>query len=304
MDMQNYKLWILKLITAFTLALLHACGGGMQNDRSADGGQLIPPEQPTNPDDSRPSIHNTGVPTGTILRQWTGSASITLSDTVFEGVFFPILPPNTYYVISGNNVTLKHCALSGGLIISGTNIRIERCTIKGGVSISGAQIVVLDKNNIQGSTDDLLHITSDTGRVQNITLSGNYLHSPQPACGAHADGLQVRGVDTLMILNNRIDMGAWTQVCGQDALNAAIFLEVANGGNQDISIVDNILNGGGFTLRLNTATNIRVLRNRFGRDEQYGVILNSSADGSVIEFSSNVRHDNGEAILLPSNPIP
>jgi hypothetical protein len=201
-----------------------------------------------------------------------------------------------YYVFSGNNLTFRNCYIRGGLLLQGDNITVEHCTIEGGVSFSGTNTVSFQYNNVKDSGDDLLHITSDSGQSANITLANNYIHTPTPSCGAHADGLQVRGVNTLSIVNNTIDMGPWVQVCGQDALNAAIFFESANGGNSNLTVDGNYLNGAGITLRLNPGANQKIINNRFGRQYHYGVVNNATSAGNITQQSGNVMDDDGSAV--------
>jgi hypothetical protein len=282
--------WIAILLSG---ALLVACGGGGGvNDKPTPAPPAAPPGGQVRPDAS-----NTGVPGGTLLRPWTGGATLQTPGVVLDGHDFPALPAGSYYRITADHATLRNCRMASSLLIQlATHVRVERCEIVGGVSISGAANVVLDRNHIHGSEDDLLHVTSDTGRVRHITLSNNFVHAPRPACGAHADGLQARGVDHLSLVNNVIDMGPWRQVCGLDALNAAVFLEAANGGNTHLLLDGNHLNGGGYTLRIGPAAAVRVVRNRFGRDERYGPVLVTAAPGSLVEATDNRREDTGEAV--------
>lgn len=83
-------------------------------------------------------------------------------------------------------------------------------------------------------------------------------------------------------------MGPWFQVCGQDALNAAIFFESANGGNSNITVDSNYLNGAGITLRLNPGSNQKIINNRFGRDYQYAAVSNNASGGDITQKSGNV----------------
>jgi Right handed beta helix region len=277
------------------LATFAACSGGSGDNPSPE----LP--QPTPPGTSvRPNAGNTGVPTGTALRAWPGGSVLADSDVVLDGHDYAALPAGSYYRLTGSNVTLRNCRIASGLLIQrARNVRVERCEIVGGVSLSGSVDVVLDRNNIHGSGDDLLHVTSDTGRVRNVTMSNNFVHEANPRCGAHADGIQVRGVDQLVLFNNVIDMGPWRQVCGQDALNAAVFLEDANGGNVGITLNENFLNGGGHTLRVGPSATTRIVRNKFGRDERYGPVLVTATPGSIIEAAGNARDDTGEPIRIP-----
>ena len=172
-----------------------------------------------------------------------------------------------------------------------------RSTISGiGVNLSGTGTVNLRYNRIYNFTSDAIHITADTGSVTNVTLTGNYIHSPTPQCGAHADGLQVRGVTGLLLDNNSFDMGPWAQVCGQDALNAALFFEDANGGNSGITVRDNYLNGGGFIVYFDESSGQIFKDSAFGSNGEYGYAYPGS-DPS--DFSDRT----GNYILATGSPL-
>jgi hypothetical protein len=283
-----------RLLAVFWLSLVVAgCGGG------SNGGALTSPPSTPPGNEARPDSNNTGVPAGTALRPWTGDSRLQTAGVVLDGYDFSALPAGSYYRITANHVTLRNCRMGSGLLIQlATHVLVERCEIVGGVSVSGSIDVVLDHNRIHGSGDDLLHVTSDTGRSRNIRFSNNLVHDPRPVCGAHADGVQVRGVDNLSLTNNVIDMGPWRQVCGLDVLNAAVFLEAANGGNANVTLDGNFLNGGGYTLRIGHSTAVRVVGNRFGHDERYGPVLTTAAPGSIVEAADNVREGTGTPIAV------
>lgn len=283
-----------KLLTVLGWCLVIAgCGGG------STSGPLTSPPSTSPGSEARPDASNTGVPAGTALRPWTHGSRLQTAGVVLDGYDFSALPAGSYYRITANHVTLRNCRMGSGLLIQlATNVRVERCEIVGGVSVSGAIDVVLDRNRIHGSGDDLLHVTSDTGRARNILFSNNLVHDPRPVCGAHADGIQVRGVDNLSLVNNAIDMGPWRQVCGLDALNAAVFLEAANGGNANVTLEGNFLNGGGYTLRIGPSKAVRVLGNRFGNDERFGPVLTTADPGSIIEAADNIRDITGTPIAV------
>jgi hypothetical protein len=216
---------------------------------------------------------------------------------VIDGYDLP-KPSEGYYTFAGNNVTLRNCRIGGGVVFSGDNVKVENCEIPNGLSLSGTATAVVRYNNIHSFGGDGVHITSDTGQVSNVTFANNYVHNPTPSPGAHADGMQVRGVKGLTISNNNIDMGVWRQVSGQDALNAAIFLESANGGNSDITIASNYLNGGGYILRVGPGPNTRITNNRFGPDGYYGISHNISSAGNIVENSGNVMDATGVAVKI------
>ena len=296
--------------TACVLALIVAgCGsdgGGSAPPVQLPGPAPAPSPTPTpaptptpTPPSPRPDAGNTGVPAGVTLRPWSGPAYDGRSNLVIDGYELPVPRDGSYYHFAGADVVLRNCLSRVGILLSGPRSRIEHCEIQGGISMSGAADIILRHNNIHGSASDLLHITSDTGRVRNLLISNNYLHSPRPACEAHADGIQIRGVDGLRVEQNTIDMGPWRQICGLDALNAAIFFENANGGNAAIRIIGNYLNGGGIVLRLAPGRDQRILDNRFGRDERYGLVLNNAVRGDIVAASGNVRDDTGDPVPIP-----
>lgn len=261
------------------------------------GGTTPPPTTPPPPSGSRPSLSNTGVPAGTSLTNYSGSSSISDSNVVYDGVNFPALSGD-YYRFFGNNLTITNSKIGSGVTFYGDNIRIERSEIVDGLSLSGTLGVVAEYNRIHTFTDDGVHITSDTGQAGNITLAHNYIHNAIPPDSAHSDALQVRGVDNLTLTNNNFDMGAWRQVGAGGPKNAAIFLEGGNGGNRNITLNGNYLNGGGYVVRINTGVNFKFANNRFGRDEGFGLVLNSSSAGTVTQWTGNVRDDNGETVNL------
>lgn len=282
---------------------------GAKRTPTAAQGQSTSPSTPTQatpspsdpivqppPQSSRPNSQNTGVPIGTNLSNYSGAVTNNTSSTTFDNVNFPSPSGPGYYIFSGSNLTFRNCYFNGGLLLQGDNITIEHCTIKGGVSFSGTDTVSFRYNNIFNSSDDSLHITSDSGQSANIALTNNYIHSPTPSCGAHADGLQVRGVNGLSLINNAIDMGPWAQVCGQDTLNAAVFFESANGGNSDIVLDGNYLNGAGITLRLSPGADQKITNNRFGRSYYYAPVLNSTNPGDIILNTGNVMDDDGSVL--------
>lgn len=238
---------------------------------------------------TRPSAATTGVPAGTTLSNYTGAAYNNNSDVTYENMIF-----SGSMTFAGNNVVLRNCKLNSSVLFSGDNVRMERCEVDGGVSLSGTATVNLAYNRIHSFGSDGLHITSDTGQVKDVMIAHNYIHDPTPVAGAHADGVQVRGVQRLTFLNNNIDMGPWKTVNGLDVLNAAVFLQAgANGGNSDVTMDSNYLNGGGYIFYLGAGPRSRIINNRFGPNGFYGLVNNTAGAGDVIEASGNVRDDNG-----------
>lgn len=263
-------------------------GGGGGGTPAPGGGTTPPPTTPPPSGSNRPSASNTG-PTGALTNTYSGPASNGSSNLTYEYTDFPTPGAPGYYIFSGNNLIFRNCYIHGdGVQFNGDNITIENCIIEGGVSLSGTNGVTFRYNEIYNFTGDGIHLTSDSGPAANVTISHNYVHTPTPNCGDHADGIQIRGVNTLMLYNNNFDMGEWFQVCGLDALNAAVFFESANGGNSNLTVDSNYLNGAGITLRLNPGSNQKIINNRFGDDYKYGVVSNQTSAGNITQKSGNV----------------
>ncbi|MGC1469377.1 MAG: right-handed parallel beta-helix repeat-containing protein [Sphingorhabdus sp.] len=264
-----------------------------------------PPTPPPPPPPAglvRPNASNTGFPAGMALLSWTGPQTDARSGIVIDGYDLP-RPSGGYYIFTGNNLILRNCRINGGVLFSGDNIRVERCEIIGGLSLSGTANATVEYNNIHDISDDGIHVTSDSGQVRTVTIAHNFVHTyVYPAAIAcndpHSDGIQVRGADGLTLLNNVFDMGRWQTICNGrfTPLSAAIFLEPANGGNRNITVDRNYLNGSAIVLRIGQGPNTRIIGNRFGRDERFGLVSNDSQPGDIIEKSGNVRDDTGEPV--------
>lgn len=257
----------------------------------------IPPTAPPS-GNVRPNSSNTG-PNAALTSTYSGAASNGSSGQTFQNMNFPAPGGIGYYIFSGDNLIFRNCYINGGgILISGDNIVIENCTIEGGISLSGTNGVTFRYNNVQNFSGDGIHLTSDSGQAANVTIAHSYIHAPQPLCGDHADGIQIRGVNTLSLIDNVFDMGPWFQVCGQDALNAAIFFESANGGNSNLTVDGNYLNGAGITLRLNPGANQKIINNRFGRLYHYGLVNNAAGPSDIVQKSGNVMDDDGSAVTF------
>lgn len=253
---------------------------------------------------SRPNAHNTGVQKGITLNTFaedlpvTGNIiAINDSDKTFENLSFKNPGEGNYYVFYGNNLIIKNCKIPNGLQVNGTNVRIEHCEVTGGISCSGAKDITISNNNISQFTQGV-YVASDSGQASDIKIEKNFIHTPDPPCEAHSDGIQVRGVNKIVIDNNTVDMGPWKQVCGLDAYTAAVFIQDANGGHENVTINNNYMNGGGRILLLTSGTDIKVTNNRFGRTYQYGVYGNDTTPGDITKWENNVFDDNEEPITL------
>lgn len=245
----------------------------------------------------RPNASCTGVPSGTVLSSWTGGPnSSSASNVTYDGVNIPAPSGDDHWTFSGNNVTIRNSKITGAVWFLGNNLTIEHSEIVGGVSLSGTGTVSMTYNNIH-DWDDGIHITSDSGPVTDVTISYNYVHDPDPPCGAHADVIQLLGVNGLIVTHNNLDMGPWFQVCGQDVLNGVFQIESTQGPDTNMTISDNYLNGGGYTARFYACSNTSFTNNRFGRDYHYGPVDNQD-NSCFTNKSGNVWDDTGQSITF------
>jgi hypothetical protein len=235
----------------------------------------------------KPGAGNTGVPAGTSLKT-DSSSEIDASNLTLDGRKFTADTVRVY----GNNVTITNSQFVGSVVAYGDNFTVSHTTAQG-VALSGVAGGLLEYLNISG-WDDGIDLFSDTGPVSNITLRYNYIHNPNPPASAHADGTQVRGVTGLAITCSVYDLGAW-----QTTYNSAIYLENAYQGDTNITLSNNWLNGGGYTISVD-ATNLTVTNNRFGADDHWGQCDNASNKGGIAAFTShgNVLDATGQPLNL------
>jgi hypothetical protein len=235
-----------------------------------------------------------GVPSSATLKPLTGALK---ANTTYDGYAIPASALSGTVGVSG--LVLRNCALASGAVFSGNDVTIDHCSIHGGVSLSGGDRFVFTNNAVTG-WDDALHITSDSGPVNTVTVRGNWLHAPAPSCSDHSDGIQLLGVTGAQIDHNVIDLGRWIQ-CGSDPdngpLNGAFQVEVTQGPVSGVVIDHNWLNGGGYTLRVYAGCQgVHITANAFGRDARWGPFDTLKAGAGVVEFTGNTWEDTGAAI--------
>ncbi|SDF65466.1 hypothetical protein SAMN05660662_2934 [Blastococcus aurantiacus] len=164
---------------------------------------------------------------------------------------------------------------AGLLVLPGDPVNVSWSTIRGGLGVSSHTGGRFSNLDIRDLPHDGLHITSDRGQLaRDLVFDTCWVHGFQPAAGAHADGIQIRGVDGLTLANCTLDLGPWAHgPDGRDALNAAFFTENANGGASNVRLRNSYLNGGGITWRSGGAVAgaFEVTDCDFGPDWRYAV---------------------------------
>ncbi|MBO1751992.1 right-handed parallel beta-helix repeat-containing protein [Actinotalea sp. BY-33] len=194
-------------------------------------------------------------------------------------------------VVTGKDVTLKNVQVDGEIILRGSGATVTDSKV-GALSVSGAAGVTISRVEISGASGkDGIHVTSDTGRVTDLVIEDSRIHSPAVTANSHYDGIQVRGVDGLTLRGNSFELGPH-----KPQLNAAIFLQEANGGNTNVTIDDNYVDGGGFTLYL-AGKNVAITNNTFGPNGRWGLVYPKS-DTSSVAFRGNVWAESGSKASL------
>ncbi|MFC7494572.1 MULTISPECIES: right-handed parallel beta-helix repeat-containing protein [unclassified Nocardioides] len=257
------------LVTALVVASLSGC---------SDDGDA---EKETSPCTIRPAADNTGAsgdlvadPT-TVIEQ----DDVTLEDVRLDDV-----------EVRGADVTLRNVEVDGNILVTGDGATIDHVTTEG-IAISSASGTNVQYSNIGGSTGDGIHVTSDRGRLsRDISLTYNFVHSPDVPPDAHYDGTQVRGVDGLLVKCSTYDAGPY-----ESTYNAGIYLENANGGDSDVAIEHNWLLGSGFSVMLD-APGTRLIGNQVGGDPRWGTCyLGPGTDPDALTIRENEDEATGEA---------
>ncbi|MBU4215395.1 MAG: right-handed parallel beta-helix repeat-containing protein [Actinobacteria bacterium] len=188
------------------------------------------------------------------------------------------------------NAVLDSLDISGTVVIDAPGVTIRNSRIQGdgvyGVQVVSGSVTITDseiagfENAITGSgwTARRVNIHSVTGdgvKVgSDVTLDASWIHDLDPAPGAHADGVQMQGgVTNLVLTGNTIDVGS-------DA-NSAIFLAPDLGPSSagPVTVNGNWLDGGGYALFCVDGASgryfvdhISITNNRFGSESRYGPV--------------------------------
>lgn len=246
---------------------------------------------------------NTGIPAGTPTLTPTNLGSGELTSGNYTEIEFS---STTYTTITASNSTFTRCRFLGGtVVVMGNNNTFTNCEFVGGLSFSSSDNNTITRGYIHTSAADLSDVTGDQGgppldKCHDIHWVECLFNDSNPNAGDHADGMQIRGSDGLLLRRCRLDMGP--QVPGPDHWkNSALFPENANGGNSNMTVENCFLNGGGYMLYLTPISGTSTFTgNRFGPDFDFGYVVNSTnmvpttwtgnvvdATGATVPYTSN-----------------
>jgi len=185
-----------------------------------------------------PDATTTGVPSGVSL---VPSGRLVI-DT--PGALVENLDITGGVVINAPNVTLRNCKVSssGDIVvqINADGAVVQNCEITnlgvGGMGISGAGTFI--NNNIHDCADGI-NIAGD-----NSVIKGNYIHAMAGSSRSHFDSIQADGKFSNLLIEHNSIINEHTQT-------SALMLDNYWGPIDNVTINDNLLVGGGYTVYIN-----------------------------------------------------
>ncbi len=230
-----------------------------------------------------PDATNTGWQhTGVVLKP-SGSIKVTQPGTVIDGLDIKgevsIEADNVTIkrsrITSGDYYPIRHLNGNKGLLVEDTEIAGTNGDVTSAISFTD---YTARRVNVHGSADGL---KADN----NVLIEDSYIHDLALSPGSHNDGIQSTGGSNVTIRHNTIDVGS-------DGITSCIILGNEWAPQSNITIANNLLNGGGWSIYLpDQGTNRSITGNRFGRDYGYGI---ATLQGTYT-WSGNVWDDTGLA---------
>ena len=219
---------------------------------------------------AKPNASTTGY-TGT-LTPYTGPNTIRVDGTVLENVEF-----DGQINIEANNVTIRNCLsivprngpLNNFRINSGSNILIEDCEMRGArnSAVFGSNFTVRGSHIWDMGADGFKPFG-------NVVIENNYVERLHYVPDAHADIIQMRNGDGLIVRGNNFE--CFLDVPPDYGCSIAIFVNDSNGQTSNVLIEGNYLDGGNFTVQLEDKgpsggpNNVRLRNNFFGTGFRFG----------------------------------
>jgi hypothetical protein len=184
---------------------------------------------------TKPDANNTG-PTGTLTTD--NRTQISSSETIENKVFPAGL------LIRADNVTLRNVKVVGGMDIGDelNNVMLDHVEARS-VGITSSANVTIQYSHFTAFNGDALFVSGWNGvQTTDLTVKHSFIDRPSfTSTEAHWDGIQMRGVDGVNIFCNNFDVGPW-----QFEYNVLIYSEPDHGGNYNIFVDNNWLNGANF----------------------------------------------------------
>ena len=248
-----------------------------------------------------PNGTNTGVSAGVKLTPYNGTLTLSTPGQVVSGLII-----SNGVQINASNVTLENCIIdisnSGGwnIGVKGglTGVNIENCEIVGaglagpvgtyGIYVQGNSQVTINADNIH---DVGQGVVMNDGQ---ITLENTYIHDLNAGSGTHYEdvgyfGAATSGNFSFLMQNNTF--------INQNNQTAAVFLQNYFGPLNNVTMNNNILVGGDYTIYVDgsagggAVSNISITNNHLGT----GIYGYTDFAGSSPVFTGNV--DDGATLV-------
>ena len=247
-----------------------------------------PPAAPQLQPSGEPGPATTGVPDGTVLRQYNGDMTITQDGTVIDGMDI-----HGFVDVRASNVTIRNSIIRGSdpgqenrSLISAygdhVNLVVQDATLAGAVrsnnldGLKGKNFTAV-RLDISGVVDTV-QILGDNSTVRDSWLHDN-LHLPDTRRSGgytHDDSIQIEGGRNILVQHNSLN----------DAENAAVMITQNVAGTSDVDINANWISGGGCSINVDEK----------GRGPIQGLVISNNVFGT-----SQVQ---GCAVLVPtSTPV-
>jgi hypothetical protein len=230
---------------------------------------------------TKPGAPNTG-PTNPNALTSSGSISTTHAGQIIENV-----DVNGTIDVNHDNVTIRNFRVNAGNAGHAINYGWGRTGLvveDGEVSYFGEAAVGLNYTNYTARRLNVHHGQRDGFKAEgNVLIENNWVHYLGMLPGAHADGVQSSKGSNLTVRGNNFDL-PWD--IGVES-TSAFMIKSDFGPINNVLIEGNWLNGGQFTIYVTAGSfngvnqpspsNVRILNNRFGRDNHYGLYYPGTA---------------------------
>lgn len=232
-----------------------------------------------------PEATNTGVPAGTNLTTYSGTLKALQAGATYSG-----LDIRGCVDIRAANVTIQNSRItcsrvSATVKVYSGNVTIQDTEINGGGGAGncvGSNDFTLIRVNIHNCLDGV----RANGRV---VIRDSFIHSLKRVAGGHHDTIQ-----TTQGANITIEHNTLFPFTNGDPMNAAYIAGEDQGPISNVTLRDNLMNGGNYTLYFAAGIDgATVTGNVFGRNFRYGPVSgNRQAVGPT-----NVYFDTGEPVV-------
>ena len=246
-----------------------------------------------------PNASNTGIAgvglTEQDLTDYTGTLTITTNGTVIEQKHI-----DGEILIQANNVTIRKCLITGGnwyqirAYFGYTGTLIEDCTLRG-VDDFGDTNKGIHGSNYTMRRCNSSNYVDDVSLGANCLLEDCYLHDPASFVGAHIDTLELYSGDNAIIRHNTFLM-KWQEATG------AVNVTTDFGNIHNLTIENNFMSGGGYTLYLYERNNYTIsatVKDNIVEKDSYAYGHLAAVGPPTATYTCNIFHDDTP---WPENP--